>query len=210
MISMILLPISVIFITGSTGFLITCLIILLQGLANAIVLSNLYAITSFLPFEFIIAFSTGQGLAGILMNLTRYVILASFGSNSGTEKNIILGSLIFFGISAFITGLCIVFLLLVYKNPYFKSQMKNSGEFPVDGNSDYVQIADSNGNLVLNENSTATVIIKLIKKLFKRMSEKSTTSSLMFFLLDLNFIIFLNYFITFGVFPGVTLMPSLL
>lgn len=209
MISMILLPISVIFLGGTLGFVMTCLIILLQGLANAIVLSNLYAITSFLPFEFIIAFSTGQGFAGIIMNVTRYVILASFGANSETEKNIVLGSLIFFGISAFIIGMSIVFLLLVYKDPYFKSQMRNSGEFPIETNSEYAQLADSNGKLVLNENSAATVIIILIK-FFKGVSEKSTTSSLMFFLLDLNFIIFLNYVITFGVFPGVSLMPNLL
>jgi hypothetical protein len=145
---MITLPISVIFFKGFVGFAVTCFIILLQGLANAILLSNLYAITSFLPFEFIIAFSTGQGLAGIIMNVTRFIILASFGADSGTELNIILGSLIFFGISAFIIALCIVFMLLVYKNPYFRAQMKNSGEFPLEIYPEYANLTDEKVNSV--------------------------------------------------------------
>jgi len=158
MLSMLGLPLAVIFLNGALSFIVTSIIILAQGLANAIVLSNLYAITSFLPFEFIIAFSTGQGLAGIIMNLTRYAILASFGANSGTEKNIILGSIIFFGISAFIIGLCIVFLILVYKNSYFITQMKNSGEFPVENNEEKLMTSDENQKNVVNENSSSNVI----------------------------------------------------
>jgi len=157
-ISMITLPISVVYIKGASGFVVTCFIITLQGLANAIILSNLYALTSFLPFEFIIAFSTGQGFAGIIMNATRYIILASFGSESGTQTNIILGSLIFFGISALILVLCIIFLLLVYKNPYFKLHMKNSGEFSQEISPELEPLNDEKVNNV-DDVSTNVLII---------------------------------------------------
>ena len=147
--SMAALPISVIYLEGLTSFLVTSFIILLQGLANAIILSCFYAIISFLPFQYIICFSTGQGIAGILMNVTRYLILLCLGDPT-LEKNIILGSLIFFAISALIISLCIVFLFVVYKNPYFIYQMRNSGEFSIDEYSKYVSLINDNEGDVTN------------------------------------------------------------
>jgi hypothetical protein len=154
--SMIAIPISVIYIEGLPSFITTSSIIMMQGLANAILLSSFYSIVSFLPFEFIIAFSTGQGIAGILMNLTRYFILFSLG-DPRLEKNIIMGSLIFFSISALIISVCIVFLFLVYKNPYFIVQMRNSGEFPAEQYAEYVNSNDSldKENLVVNSVSVS-------------------------------------------------------
>lgn len=145
--SMIALPISVVFMSGLASFITTCIIILLQGLANAIALSCFYSIISFLPFQYIIAFSTGQGIAGILMNVTRYIIVASLG-NPEDEKNIILGSMIFFSIAAIILVICIVFVFIVYKNPYFISQMRTSGEFPVEQYADYVAFDETKDHIV--------------------------------------------------------------
>ena len=141
--SMIALPMSVILLEDFNSFLLTSFIILLQGLANAISLSCFYGIISFLPFEYIISFSTGQGIAGILMNLTRYIILFSMGDPK-LERNIKIGSIIFFGISAIIISLCIVFLFLVYKDPYFVYQMKHSGEFSVNDVNKYMALLSDN------------------------------------------------------------------
>jgi hypothetical protein len=157
--SMIAIPISVIYISGLTSFIVTSAIIMMQGLANAILLSCFYSIVSFLPFEYIISFSTGQGIAGILMNLTRYFILLSLG-DPRLEKNIIMGSLIFFSISALIISVCIVFLFLVYKNPYFIVQMRNSGEFQAEQYADFVNSNDSldKENFVVNSVSVSFII----------------------------------------------------
>ena len=156
--SMIAIPISVIYISGLTSFIVTSAIIMMQGLANAILLSCFYSIVSFLPFEYIISFSTGQGIAGILMNLTRYFILLSLG-DPRLEKNIIMGSLIFFSISALIISVCIVFLFLVYKNPYFIVQMRNSGEFQAEQYADFVNSNDSldKENFVVNSVSVSFI-----------------------------------------------------
>jgi hypothetical protein len=110
--SLFTLPIVVVFIKGLTGFIITSAIILLQGLANAVVLSCLYGIVSFLPFEFIIAMSTGQGIAGILMNACRYIILIALGSDPNDENAIVLGSIIFFSISAIVLIICLIFVFV--------------------------------------------------------------------------------------------------
>ena len=109
-ISMCCLPIFVILLQGNISFIISCILILIQGLANAIALSSLFSVISFLPFEYIIAFSTGNGIAGVMINVIRYIILFSVG-NPDDEKNIVIGSLIFFGISA-----AIVLLGLIYFN----------------------------------------------------------------------------------------------
>jgi hypothetical protein len=127
--SMIALPVTVILLSGRISFYMTCFVILLQGLSNAISLSCLYSLISFLPFQYIIAFSTGQGIAGILMNALRYLIVISLG-DPDNKTNIIEGSIIFFSIAALIISICIVFVFLVYKNPFFMYKMINSGEFP--------------------------------------------------------------------------------
>jgi hypothetical protein len=156
---MIALPISVILLTDTTSFFTTSFIILLQGLANAILLSCFYGIISFLPFEYIISFSTGQGIAGILMNVTRYIILLSMGDPK-LERNIIIGSMIFFGISALIISLCIVFLFLVYKDPYFVYQMRHSGEFSVNDVNKYMALLSDNSQD--NDSSVRKYIKKII------------------------------------------------
>ncbi len=157
--SMIALPISVIYMSGLASFIATSSIILIQGLANAIILSCFYSIISFLPFEYIIAFSTGQGIAGILMNATRYFILLCLG-DPRLEKNIVLGSIIFFSVSALIISVCIVFLFLVYKNPYFVYQMRNSGEFSKDQYADMVNLNETTDQHVVN--SVSVSFYKLI------------------------------------------------
>lgn len=108
-IALCILPIVVYFISGLTGFLLTSFIILFQGFANAIVLSGFYGIASFLPVKYVIAFSTGQGLAGILMNVIRYIVILSFG-DSEDDVTITKGAIVFFAIAALIVLINIYFL----------------------------------------------------------------------------------------------------
>ncbi len=131
------LPLCVIFLTGKTSFIISCIIVLLQGLANAVSLSCLYAIISHLPHEYIIAFTTGNGLAGILINVIRYLILALLG-DPDEESNIIIGSIIFFSVSALIILIGLIFIFVVYSNPFFIYRMRDSGEFELADYVDYL------------------------------------------------------------------------
>jgi hypothetical protein len=107
-IALVLLPVVVYFFSGISGFLVTSFIILFQGFANAVLLSSFYGIASFLPFKYIIAFSTGQGLSGIIMNVIRYIVIFAFGDKDDDET-ITKGAIVFFLIAA----------LLVVSNMYF-------------------------------------------------------------------------------------------
>jgi hypothetical protein len=68
--------------------------------------------------------STGQGFAGILMNITRYITLFAFftdNHSSSEEKkmNKFKESLVFFSFSGFICFLCVICTLYLYRNDYF-------------------------------------------------------------------------------------------
>jgi hypothetical protein len=108
--SLIALPIVVPLIPGLPGFIITCIIFLLQGFAVAL-LNCYYCIIAFLPDKYRVAYSTGCGIAGILSNILKYVVLMVFNKEDDKEEAI-LASIIFFGISSLILVACIVCLLV--------------------------------------------------------------------------------------------------
>lgn len=105
----------------------------MSGLANAFGLSSLYGIVSYLPLQCIIAMITGQGFAGILMNIVRYITLFAFFSgdlsDEQTKNNKFYESLIFFSFSALVCVACLVYTFVLYKNEYFQEKLQNSGEF---------------------------------------------------------------------------------
>lgn len=110
-ISQILIPIVVLLFSDLPGFIMTSLIILIQGFANAIVLSTMYAMVSYLPFKYIIAMSSGQGIAGILMNVVRYILLLSFGDSSD-ETTINIEAIIFFSFASLFSFVCLILLFV--------------------------------------------------------------------------------------------------
>lgn len=102
-------------------------------MANAVGLSSLYGIVSYLPLPCIIAMSTGQGFAGILMNVVRYITLFSFFSGDLTDEQIknnkFYESLIFFSFSALVCVACLIYTFVIYKNEYFQEKLQNTREF---------------------------------------------------------------------------------
>lgn len=122
-----LIPLSVIFLEGLFSFIITSILVILQGFANSIFISSMYGICGFLPFKFIIGMSTGNGFAGLGVNIIRYIILFIYG-NDTSRKTITTGSLWFFGIATLILTMGLVLLPLMTSHPYFKIQFYKSGE----------------------------------------------------------------------------------
>lgn len=124
---MITIPIAVIYIQGTLGFIITSLLIMLQGFANSIFQGSLYGVCGFLPLKFIIAVSMGNGFAGIVMNLIRYIIIAILGSGNDTET-IVTGSIIFFSIAVLCLIVGIIATPMLYRHHYFIVHFHKSGE----------------------------------------------------------------------------------
>ena len=80
-ISLIILPISVINLgkDSNMNITITIIMILLQGLLNAITQNSFFGLVSYFPIDIIVSMSTGQGIAGILMNFIQYLVLFFIG-----------------------------------------------------------------------------------------------------------------------------------
>ena len=198
--SMMALPLTVIILQDLTSFIFTCLVLAFQGLGNAIVTSCFYGLISYLPFKYIITFSTGQGIAGLLLNATRYLILISVGSDSTRRTNVI-GTLIFFGFSVLILIVCLICVFLVYQNPFFRQKMIVAGE-----------IEQTQGDIGLLNERDGLINRSPDDIVTEQSSEHKETSFLflMKILFKFNFLIWLNYFITFSVFPGIAIKTYLL
>ena len=125
-ISLIILPISVYLLSDFEilNIIITAIMILIQGLLNAICQSALFGLVSFFPLEMIISLSAGQAYAGILTNIIALIIKFFFDKVSHQIE-----ALIYFSISTIFIIICFIFIILVYKNDYFKSQLTLSGEY---------------------------------------------------------------------------------
>ena len=189
LINIILLPIITIYIKGNLGFKINCIIMLFNGIGNALISFSSFGLVSFFPIKCLINLSLGQGFAGILMNLLRYIILFSLGDD---EKNINLSSYIFFSVSAFILLITIFKFHSISKKKYFNNKLIEAGD-EINTFSDSesldnpLQIPDKE-----NDNKEDLSIIVLIFKIF-----------------GINLMIILCFVITFTLFPAVCIKPNL-
>ena len=126
-----LIPFAVIFLPTFLGFIVTSILIVLQGFANSIFQSSVYGVSGFLPLKFIIGVSMGNGIAGLSMNILRYIIIAIFGTSTDKDT-IIKGSIWFFGIATLALLVGCFLLPFLYKHPFFIVNFYRSGEVTDD------------------------------------------------------------------------------
>ena len=195
-ISLILLPLFVILLPRDSDInvIITGIMILLQGLLNAVCQSSFFGLVSYFPIDMIVSMSTGQGVAGILMNTIQYLVLIFIGDTNiknSQEKNDTIvkkGGIIFFSISVIIILICFLFIILVYRNNYFEKKLLLSGE--------YGKIKEKDAeNLILKDDEQ----YKYTKP--RQISFFELTK----LLLDVNILTSVLYLVTFALFPGVCL-----
>lgn len=187
---MALIPIVVIFIPGTFGFIMTSLMILLLGLSNSIYQSSMFGICGFLPFKFIIAASFGNGIAGIAMNLLRYIVAIIFGT--GNDKaTIVNGSLLFFGIAIFLLILGVIAIPILFNDPFFKANIFKSGEVPREELDE-----------ILNEYNVENKEDLLKIDTEEKQSNFFYIKKLISLIFDTNLCIFVTFLATFTVFPG--------
>ena len=198
-ISLIILPISVINLpkNSNSNIIVTTIMILFQGFLNAITQNSFFGLVSYFPIDIIVSMSSGQGIAGILMNCIQYLVLFFIGDlndNNTKEKNDDIskkGSLIFFSISVIIILICLGFFIKIYQNRYFKKQLQSSGEFSITNIE----------SLIPNLNNEIESEMDTLKDINKSSGEISFLD-LTKLLLDINILTSLLYIGTFAVFPG--------
>jgi len=196
--AMIALGIFPIILDEHKGFLVSCIFVFINGFGNAILQSSMFALVSFFPIENTIAVGTGQGISGILMNLIRYFILF-FSSSISTDR----AANIFFGISTLILLFVLYQVCKIYSNPYFTLKLKNIGELQGEKEEKEKLLEEEEGGQELknlDENQEGN----------KEEDNKENKGLLFLFckILDMNFMIFLCYAITIGLYPGACLKPD--
>ena len=196
--AMIALGIFPIILDEQKGFLVSCIFVFINGFGNAILQSSMFALVSFFPIENTIAVGTGQGISGILMNVIRYFILF-FSSSISTDR----AANIFFGISTLILVFVLYQVCKIYSNPYFTLKLKNIGELEGEKEEKEKLIEEEEGGQEmknLDEDQEGN----------KEENNKEKKGLLFLFvkILDMNFMIFLCYAITIGLYPGACLKPD--
>ena len=194
-ITLILLPIFVIILerNSTINIIITGIIILLQGLLNAVCQYSFFGLVSYFPIDMIVNMSTGQGVAGILMNTIQYTVLIFIGdtnrkfSTIDNDKIVIKGGFVFFSISVIIILICFIFILLVYQNEYFRKKLLLSGEYGIVSQNDAENLIPKDDEKKLNEGKEVS-FLDLTK-----------------LLLDVNILTTILYLVTFSLFPGACL-----
>ena len=96
-------------------------------------LNALSSLVSYFPRNCIVSLSLGIGIAGILINLVRYITLFSFfGLHSrivDIKKKQFYETLIFFSFSFLICFICFICTFILFDDEYFIYKLRNSGEF---------------------------------------------------------------------------------
>ena len=165
--------------------------ILLQGLLNAICQSSAFGLVSFFPFEMIVSLSAGQAIAGILTNIIAFIIKFFFDKVSHETE-----ALVYFSITTFIIIINFIFVILVYKNNYFKSQLTLSGEFNNNeqkNNDNFINKNENNSesDKEINKQNTQEISFMDLSKLLK------TVNILLTILYTTTFTLYPNSFILF-------------
>lgn len=232
---MIILPFIGMYVEGVAGYVICCLLVALQGFANSIYINNIYGISGYLPFKFMIAVSYGDGLAGLIVGILQYILLFSYGIDNADDREVVISSsywFYFISVGILIGG--IVVLIINFNNPWFINELANGGstEFSAE------QVADikikyfsqknekitepelelkHNPDEIVNkeakdfENQECTEVAKVNINCLDIPNSKllGDFRSVMSKLFSLNVYIFVIYVTTFSIYPGVLFVLKL-
>lgn len=188
------LPVVAAYVEGFPGFLLSCILITLQGFANAVFQCNMFGIAGYLPIKFVIGVSYGNGIAGLGTNVLKYITLAIFGSSNDIDT-LRKGTFVFYGISVLVLVIGLILYMTMFKDPWFINELTNGGaveftkeeveeirsKYEFEETKPFIEEKDRKKD----DRSTFEVFKVLMKQLFYP-----------------NVFIFFNYFITFSLFPG--------
>ncbi len=191
----IVIPSAAIFLEKYDIFLniIMIILILIMGLVNAILSSGFFAFSGFFPLEMIIAFSTGQGFSGIIMNIIKYIIIYT-SKNINKKSGEIIGAMAVFGITEVILFICLLVLLSSIKNYYFDfflNRLYDNEEIGrIIGKTDDEK--DKEKDEEKDENNSERLIAK---------PQKMTFCEMFKLIVDIDLLCAFIYIITFAVYP---------
>lgn len=138
-------------INSIPNMVVTSILILIMGFINALLTSGFYSLASFFPLECVVSLNSGMAIAGILMNLIQYAVLAAVKGEE--EKDLIICALIFFSISGFILLVCLIILLFEFKTDYYRYYLRTLYS-DIEEENNIKIMSETNGNIQLLEVET--------------------------------------------------------
>jgi hypothetical protein len=182
---------------SSINKIVTGAFIVLMGFINALCNAGFYGLVSFFPMELIVSLSTGQGLSGISMALIQYIVLLTIESDGKDDKPIIIQGLVFFISSIIILLISLVILLISYNKEFFQYYLNKKDDKP--GASSEIEMNESLGSIDERVNSSDKIQTKgelTFGQIFRK-------------IWSFDLLVFLNYIVTFAVYPGASINQKL-
>ena len=205
-----LLPLVTINLKGQLGFIIVCLLIAFNGFANAIFQCNIFGIGGFLPFTFIVALSYGNGIAGIMINLLKYIIIFSYGVNNSSDEDVMqISAIIFYGLNVILLIIGMVSLLYVFRNPWFIYNV-NKGGLKDEFDQEVINSIKENYEVEMNDILDEKSDNEELKTDEDKMSNLEVFKVLFKKIYNVNFLIFMNFFLSISMYPSMILELPLL
>jgi hypothetical protein len=183
---------------SSINKIVTGAFIVLMGFINALCNAGFYGLVSFFPMELIVSLSTGQGLSGISMALIQYIVLLTIESDGKDDKPIIIQGLVFFISSIIILLISLVILLISYNKEFFQYYLNKKDDKP--GASSEIEMNESLGSITEQRVNSSDKIQTKGELTFGQIFRKIWSFDLL---------VFLNYIVTFAVYPGASINQKL-
>lgn len=183
---------------SSINKIVTGAFIVLMGFINALCNAGFYGLVSFFPMELIVSLSTGQGLSGISMALIQYIVLLTIESDEKDDKPIIIQGLVFFISSIIILLISLVILLISYNKEFFQYYLNKKDDKP--GASSEIEMNESLGSITEQRVNSSDKIQTKGELTFGQIFRKIWSFDLL---------VFLNYLVTFAVYPGASINQKL-
>ena len=188
------IPMSVILLESQKvlNLFVTIILFLIMGLVNALISSGFFSFASLFPLEMIIALSTGQGFAGIILNIIKYIILLILPTiKMGERKKEILTGVIFFSISAAILIVCLIIFICSLKTDYFYYYLYNKKSVRIS------KILEDEGERSYENNDETEGLTEYNLE----ESQKITFIGMFKLLYDINLLCVFIYIVTFALYP---------
>ena len=212
----VILPIVAYYMPNTSGFWLSVVLIFIFGFSNSLMQGSCVAIASMFPGHCMATFFTGTGVAGIMISLLRVFILLGFGDSG---DGLIIGTVVYFSISGFLQVITTVIYYFFIKSSYARYYLEKSRKRTmshVENIADTVineinkkQINRENGNEKLLGIQTEDEEKKAENRHDIEEIEENTTNNKFVFnvlkkIFSMFFLCWLQYVITFMMFPGVT------
>ena len=184
-----LTPLIVTLCSEDTGFVIICILTVIGGAFIAIGQPSTFSLTGTLPDKYTNGVMFGNGISGLIVTCLRLICLGIFPENSSGYLH---STMLYFGISGGILGVCVAAQIHLMKHPLV---VEGLGKLHSKGGGGKNLIAPTEElDLSINSGGFHT-----------KPKEKISYGELIKKIWQYFFLIWINYFITFGVLSHVAL-----